>query len=44
MLDTKKFGSVPARRQGTEPEGTRNKLERSSFKAFKNRAASATLS
>ena len=27
MLDTKKFGSVPVGRQGTEPEGTRNKLE-----------------
>ena len=35
MRDTKKFGSVPARRQGTEPEGTRNKLERSSFKPSK---------
>ena len=35
MLDTKKFGSVPVGRQGTEPEGTRNKLERSSSKPSK---------
>ena len=35
MLDTKKFGSVHVGRQGTEPEGTRNKLERGSCKPSK---------
>jgi hypothetical protein len=35
MRDTKKFGSVPVGRQGTEPEGTRNKLDRGSSKPSK---------
>ena len=35
MRDAKTFGSVPAGRQGTEPEGTRNKLERRSSKPSK---------
>ena len=34
MLD-KRFGAAPVGRQGTAPEGTRNKLERSSSKASK---------
>ena len=34
MRDTKKIGSVPVGRQGTEPEGTRN-VERSSSKPSK---------